>query len=161
MKTTQLFVKLAQRSALFFVLCCLPLRGAELSPDLRAAVDRLKADVERSPSDRDNAAFRMAVLWRWANAVSVAGGFVPKNLPLAAYYVPNPTPGRQLGARYLEAIDLYVLSLAALHLLGRGVVNRLEYWVRRQEATREKGKEEPRPPQRRRPKRRQNWVTDW
>ena len=40
-----------------------------------------------------------------------------------------------------EALDLYLLSLAALHLLGRGVVDRLEHWVAKVGAADKKGSE--------------------
>ena len=57
-----------------------------------------------------------------------------------------------------EAIDLYVLSLAALHLLGRGVTEHLERWVAKVGAEKDESSE-PKPAPRH--VRRRNWVTSW
>lgn len=72
-----------------------PVSSAELAPDLRARVDALIADVAASPTTVSNVAERTPVLWEWANAVSMQGGFVPKNLPLVAFYGPFPRPGTE------------------------------------------------------------------
>ena len=86
----------------------------ELSPELRADVTELVLSVEQSPTAAENAVERMAVLWRWANAVSKQGGFVPKNISLAAMYVPNQTPGTSVSGRYLAAIDPWIRHLSML-----------------------------------------------
>ncbi|MCE2559718.1 MAG: hypothetical protein J4F98_14255, partial [Acidobacteria bacterium] len=56
----------------------------------------------------------MPVLWEWANAVSLEGGFVPKNLPLVAFYGPFPRPGSEPSPSQIEAVDDYVRQLAWL-----------------------------------------------
>ena len=59
-------------------------------------------------------------------------------------------------------LDLYVLSLAALHLLGRGVTEHLERWVEKMHTQGTSPKEDVDQPVPRRSKvRRGNWVTNW
>ena len=89
-------------------------RGYELDPELRARVDALIAEVDRSPTTAANVAERMPVLWEWANAVSLQGAFVPKNLPLVAFYGPFPRPGTAPSPFQVEAVDDYVRQLAWL-----------------------------------------------
>ncbi len=91
-----------------------PARAANLPADLRARVDRLIADVKAEPTDNATAVERVAVLWEWANAISLDGGFVPKNLPLIAGGIPNPTPGSDPVERYFEAVDTYTRLLDLL-----------------------------------------------
>ena len=91
-----------------------PAAGQGLDADLRARVDALIAEVERSPTTASNVAERMPVLWEWANAVSLQGGFVPKNLPLVAFYGPFPRPGSEPSPSQIEAVDDYVRQLAWL-----------------------------------------------
>ncbi len=88
--------------------------AAELDAGLRARVDALIAEVERSPTTAANIAERIPVLWDWANAVSLQGGFVPKNLPLVAFYGPFPRPGADPRPYQIEAVDDYVRQLAWL-----------------------------------------------
>ena len=90
-----------------------PAAAYDLPDVLRARVEALVTEAA-TPTTRENAVERMAILWEWANVVSLQGGFIPKNLPLAAHYVPHPTPGTVVTQRYLEAIDLYVRHLAML-----------------------------------------------
>ncbi len=85
-----------------------------LDADLRSRVDALITEVDRSPTTASNIAERVAVLWEWANAVSLQGGFVPKNLPLIAFYGPFPRPGSELSPFQVEAVDDYVRQLAWL-----------------------------------------------
>ena len=91
-----------------------PGRSAELDPDLRARVDALIADVAEAPTAVSNVAERIPVLWEWANAVSLQGGFVPKNLPLVAFYGPFPRPGTEPAPFQLASMDDYVRQLAWL-----------------------------------------------
>ena len=91
-----------------------PAAGVELDADVRARVDALIAEVDRSPTTAANIAERIRVLWEWANAISVQGAFVPKNLPLVAFYGPFPRPGTELAPFQVEAVDDYVRQLAWL-----------------------------------------------
>ncbi len=50
-----------------------------LSPELRARVEAMKSEVEHAPSNRANAQSRAQTLWRWINAYSLAGRYVPVN----------------------------------------------------------------------------------
>ncbi len=82
--------------------------GDYLSPDLRARVEKLKADVAYLPTDQHNMTERSRVLWQWANAWALAGGGLPVNLTqtvaaIAAY----PDLARQLPA----VIDAYIYEL--------------------------------------------------
>ncbi len=58
-----------------------------LTPDLRARVERLKADVQQVPTNTTNVAERSRVLWNWANALSLDGGVLPVNLTQAVSFV--------------------------------------------------------------------------
>ena len=91
-----------------------PAPSAELESELRARVDALIAEVGNSPTTASNIAERIPVLWEWANAVSLQGGFVPKNLPLVAFYGPFPRPGTAPSRVQVEAVDDYVRQLAWL-----------------------------------------------
>ncbi len=84
----------------------------DLGPELQARVDALIADVERTPTTAATIAERMPVLWEWANAVSMQSGFVPKNLPLVAFFGPYPRPGAQPPQNQVEAVDDYVRYLS-------------------------------------------------
>jgi hypothetical protein len=88
--------------------------GYELEPELRQHVDRLIAEVTSSPTTSENAASRVAVLWEWANVVSLQGGYVPKNLPATVWFMTSPIPGRPLAPWQYEAADDFVRQLAWL-----------------------------------------------
>lgn len=96
------------------LLIALPSWAYELEPELRHRVDRLLVEVKAAASTPENVAPRAEVLWEWGNAVSLQGGFVPKNLPLVTGYVRNPTPGMGINPAYLAAVDTYVFLLAHL-----------------------------------------------
>ena len=58
--------------------------SAESTPDyltdeLRVEVEALKADVARTPSNGANATARAKTLWRWVNAYSLTGRYLPVN----------------------------------------------------------------------------------
>ncbi|MEZ5551794.1 MAG: DUF3604 domain-containing protein [Pseudomonadales bacterium] len=57
--------------------------GDYLSPELRARVEQLKAEVAAAPSDASNREVRARVLWDWANAYALKGGVLPVNLTQA------------------------------------------------------------------------------
>ncbi len=88
--------------------------SAELDPELRDRVAALVAEVARSPTTASNVAERAPVLWEWANAVSMQGGFVPKNLPLVVFLGPFPRPGAEPAPFQLASMDDYVRQLAWL-----------------------------------------------
>lgn len=107
------------RSALS-LLCLLaaatPGAAYELEPGLRNRVERLIDLVDAVPTNPGDAATRTEILWEWANAVSLGGGFVPKNLPLVTVGLTRPMPGSRPNPAYLEAVDNYVRQLARLDL---------------------------------------------
>jgi hypothetical protein len=76
------------RTALLITILCLaqaPLTVAAqdyLDAELRAAVGELQRDAAQ-PTTLANHSQRSAVLWRWANAFAVSGGYVPVNLTAA------------------------------------------------------------------------------
>ena len=51
-----------------------------LSPELREKVESLKQAVERNPTTPGAYTQRARVLWDWANAYALSGGFLPVNL---------------------------------------------------------------------------------
>ena len=57
--------------------------GDYLSPDLRARVEKLKADADYLPTDALNMEERARVLWQWGNAYALNGGELPVNLTQA------------------------------------------------------------------------------
>ena len=61
-----------------------------LTPELRRAVDELKADAARTPTTRETATARASVLWSWANASAMAGRSLPVNLPPLMRTVRSP-----------------------------------------------------------------------
>ena len=72
-------------SGVLLALCLSPLpaeaaSGDYMTPDLRARVEKLKADAEFLPTDAINLAQRANVLWQWANAYALTGGVLPVNL---------------------------------------------------------------------------------
>ena len=91
-----------------------PALGYDLPGDLRQRVDRLVAAVQAEPTTLATADERVAVLWEWANAISLQGAVVPKNLPYVGLYVPYPIPGTEPNPNHLEAIDTYVRHLSFL-----------------------------------------------
>ncbi|NIP14730.1 MAG: DUF3604 domain-containing protein [Pseudomonadales bacterium] len=58
-----------------------------LTPDLRARVEKLKADVAQLPTNTTNVSERSRLLWDWANAFSLDGGVLPVNLTQAVSFV--------------------------------------------------------------------------
>ncbi|MFL2519475.1 MAG: DUF3604 domain-containing protein [Candidatus Azotimanducaceae bacterium] len=103
------------RTALLIAILCLaqvPLTVAAqdyLDAQLRAAVDELQQDAAQ-PTTLVNHSQRSALLWRWANAFAVSGGYVPVNLTAAARTkLPDiPTPA------VLRAIDDYIAEMTLL-----------------------------------------------
>ena len=80
-----------------------------LDAELRAAVDLLQQDAAQ-PTTLANFPQRSNILWRWANAFAVSGGYVPVNLTaIARTKLPDvPTPST------LRAIDDYVAEMTLL-----------------------------------------------
>ena len=52
------------------------------TPELRARIDRLKQEIETTPTSAENVYARVDVLWDWANAFALEGGDLPINLPV-------------------------------------------------------------------------------
>jgi hypothetical protein len=99
-------------------LCCLaivivlqsPVHAEDaLSPELRAEVEALKQSAA-APTTVENYADRSAVLWRWANAFALNGGYVPVNLTtVARTKVPDaPT------VRILRGVDDFIAEMTLL-----------------------------------------------
>lgn len=81
-----------------------------LDTSTREKVEDLKRSVEITPSNRENARDRSRVLWKWVNAYSLEGRYVPVNLTqlvsnLLSYPLPQGTP------RFQE-LDSYIRELA-------------------------------------------------
>ena len=83
-------------------------RADYLEADLRARVEKLKADVAERPTDANTVRHRTDVLWDWLNAFSMTGGYLPVNLTTVAR---RPAPSSEAG---LAAIDAYVRELTVL-----------------------------------------------
>ena len=79
-----------------------------LSVDLRAAVDQLKLEVAASPTTTDTFQARAEVLWRWVNAFSLTGGYVPVNLTAVLRV---ETPGA-VPANYVAMLDDFIRELS-------------------------------------------------
>lgn len=105
------------RPFLALLFCCLlsapPLQAADadyLSADLRARVEKLKADVDYLPTNDLNLAERARILWEWANAWAMGGHGLPVNLTqvvgaVAAY---EDTP------RLATALDDFIFEMTLL-----------------------------------------------
>ena len=80
-----------------------------LDAELRAAVNLLQQDAAQ-PTTLANYPRRSDILWRWANAFAVSGGYVPVNLTaVARTKLPDvPTPST------LRAIDDYIAEMTLL-----------------------------------------------
>lgn len=85
--------------------------GDYLSPDLRARVEKLKADVAYLPTDEHNMAERARMLWQWANAWALSGGELPVNLTQTVAAV-SAYP--DLAGRLPPVIDGYIQELKLL-----------------------------------------------
>ncbi len=78
-----------------------------LSVDLRQAVDQLKLEAAAAATTPATYGARAEVLWRWVNAFSLTGGYVPVNLT-AALRVNSPEP---VGPAAAAALDAYIREL--------------------------------------------------
>ncbi len=57
--------------------------GDYLTPELRARVEKLKEDLASEPGNRSNLRERARVLWAWANAYALDGGYLPVDVTQA------------------------------------------------------------------------------
>jgi hypothetical protein len=102
---------------LVLVFALIPVAGAVaangdyLSPDLRARVDKLKADVAYLPTDSLNLEERTRTLWQWANAYALNGGELPVNLTQA---VARVFAYPELALRRTETLDALLFEMALL-----------------------------------------------
>lgn len=100
--------------SLFSVLALGQVAAAQLEDDYldsasREQVEDLKRSVELTPTNRENARDRSRVLWKWVNAYSLQGEYVPVNLTqLISNLLSYPLP--QGGQRFAE-LDSYVREL--------------------------------------------------
>ncbi len=81
-----------------------------LTPELRAQVEALKADAAREPTNRQNAEQRSELMWRWTNAHSLRGGYVPVNLTAML----RPASADDLNRRSAAALDSFIRELTLL-----------------------------------------------
>lgn len=82
-----------------------------LSPDLRARVEKLKADAAYLPTDQLNMSERSHMLWQWANAWALNGGVLPVNLTQTVAAV---TSYPELTRALPPALDDYIYEMALL-----------------------------------------------
>lgn len=85
--------------------------GDYLSPDLRARVEKLKADVAYLPTDALSMTERSRVLWQWANAWALNGGVLPVNLTQAVAAV-SAYP--DMAGRLPQTIDDFLFEMTLL-----------------------------------------------
>lgn len=83
-----------------------------LSRDLRAAVEQLKEDVAKSPTDPATAKARAAVLWKWGNAFAMQGGILPVELPLECGRILADWPFRGGNRELFGRFDGFIHELA-------------------------------------------------
>ncbi len=98
------------RALCSLVLCTLIICAATsaqdyLSAELRADVERLKQEVDDAPSDRETVQDRARVLWRWMNAFSMTGQFVPVNATQMIASTLAPADDEVVPLGLLTAID--------------------------------------------------------
>lgn len=108
------FLSASRRAFLLWICLAAPWQQAAaadyLSPDLRARVEKLKADVEYLPTETLNIEQRARVLWEWANAYALNGGTLPVDVTQAvgAVFAYAETP--RLGA----ALDDFIFEMTLL-----------------------------------------------
>jgi len=85
--------------------------GDYLSPDLRARVEKLKADVSYLPTDRLSVTERSRILWQWANAWALNGGELPVNLTQTVAAV-SAYP--EMAGRLPRAVDDFLFEMTLL-----------------------------------------------
>lgn len=107
-----------RRCAIVFVgfglLCRLDAAGQErdyLSPESRARVERLKAEVARERTSVETVVERARVLWEWANAFSLRGGVIPVELTMVCGMVLAWEGEQPIPVDPLVYLDRYVHEL--------------------------------------------------
>lgn len=80
-----------------------------LSEELRHQVERLKAGVEKNRTTPQTYTERAQVMWGWANAYALAGGFLPVNLTTSVRPVLPTSPT----IRNAGLLDYYVRVVQA------------------------------------------------
>jgi hypothetical protein len=108
-----LLSKFAVLCLLVFV-CTQPAFSADsdyLTPDLRARVDKLKADVAFLPTDAFNQEERARILWQWANAFALNGGDLPVNITQA---VAGIFAYPDLARRQTNLLDDFIFEMTLL-----------------------------------------------
>ena len=83
-----------------------------LVPELRARVERLKAEIVDDPTSQENFGSRIQLLWDWSNALAMTGVQMNPDLP-ASVSPPSRLPGATVPPDRLQRIDML---LAELHL---------------------------------------------
>lgn len=105
--------------AIVSVLLCLLLspgaaqaaNGDYLNSDLRARVEKLKADAAYLPTDQANMTERSRILWQWANAWALNGGELPVNLTQTVGAV---SAYADLARRLPPLLDDFIFEMALL-----------------------------------------------
>ena len=98
--------------------------GDYLPTDLRARVEKLKADVSREPTTVQDYRQRAGVLWAWANAFALDGGVIPVDLPFLLGYALSWPQNAAVGLNTMLSIDRYTreLTVKEMGLNGIGTI---------------------------------------
>jgi hypothetical protein len=88
-------------------------RADYLDPELRARVEKLKADVEAGPTSAEAAPEHSKVLWKWSNAFALEGGVIPIDVPSNVRQVTlDALAERPVSDGVRRRLDLFVRELA-------------------------------------------------
>jgi hypothetical protein len=79
-----------------------------LSPELRSAVERLKAESEATPANPGNVRQRATLLWHWLNAYSLTGQHIPVNATATLNTAMNLPESKRPGLAQLRSVDDYI-----------------------------------------------------
>ncbi|MCB1693315.1 MAG: DUF3604 domain-containing protein [Pseudomonadales bacterium] len=92
-------------------LLVLPTAGADyLAPELRASVEKLKADYRAAPTRPETYPARARVAWDWLNAYAMTGKSVPVNITTAV----RPVVPERVRRGDLRNLDYYLEELILL-----------------------------------------------
>ena len=101
------------RPILLSILCFGALQGVAMSqdylaPDLRTAVEALKADVAREATSNETARDRARVMWQWANAFALSERFIPVNVTAITNAIMAILPEDPVPPRLMKGLDDFI-----------------------------------------------------